>query len=412
MSKDEPATIKGAVGWEASRAAPTSVLVRVVSGPDAGLEHDWEVGTLVIGSHANADLRLTDPLISRRHAELALIGAGVRVRDLGSSNGTFVGEARIDSIAVPLGSEIRLADTRIALLSRDFAPRAREASATFGRLVGVSAPAREVFALLRAAAATDEPLLLSGAVGTGKSTAALEVHAQSARARRPAVVLPLADATPQTIARAFAGAAHSTLILEGLDEASPRTRRAILDAVVDPEIVRHDVRLVMTMRGDPRVAVEQGRLDRELWFLGRVHVPMPPLRERTEDLVALVMSMAEELGCPNLELEALELAAIRALAFEDNLHGLRRSIQRGLARARGEKEETTVPDATTAHLSAASHVARMSYKEAKEHILDAFERDYIAGLLSAADGNISRAAARAGIDRNHFARLAKKHALR
>ncbi len=407
MSKDEPATIKGAVGWEDERIAPSGVLVRVVSGPDAGVERDWEVGTLVIGSHANADLQLRDPLVSRRHVELAVIGAGVRVRDLSSSNGTFIGEARVETISVPLGTEIRVGDTRIALLSRDFAPRAREAISTFGRLVGVSASMGQVFALLEAAAASSEAVLVAGAPGTGKSTAALEIHAHSARSGWPAVVLPLVDATPQAVTRAFASAGESTLVLEGLEEASLRTRRAIVEAAAGST-----ARLVMTMRGDPRTAVEQGHLDRELWFLVRHHVTMPLLRERTEDLVALVMSIAEDLGCLNLELEALELAAIRATVFEDNLQGLRRSIQRGLARARGEKDETTMPDATTAHLSSAGHVSRMSYKQAKEHVLDAFERDYIAGLLGAADGNVSRAAARAGIDRNHFARLAKKHQLR
>lgn len=398
-------------GWDATSSTPNGVLVRVVSGPDAGAERDWAVGTLLIGTHANADLRLADKLVSRRHVELAVIAGGVRVRDLSSKNGTFVGEARVETLAVPLGSEIRVGDTRIALLSRDFAPRARLTSEVFGRLVGVSAGAREVFAQLQAAASSNDPALVSGAIGTGKSLAALEIHAHSARASFPAVVLELADATPASIVRAFKSASHSTLVLEGIEEASPRNARAILEATRDPEVMR-DVRLVMTMRGDPRAAVEQGRLDREVWFLVRTHVTLPPLRERTEDLILLVTAMAEELGCPNLELEALELSAMRALTFDDNLHGLRRSIQRGLSRARGEKDESTVPDASTARLSAANHVARLPYKEAKEHILDAFERDYIAGLLSLSDGNVSRAAAQAGIDRNHFAKLAKKHGIR
>ena len=54
----------------------------------------------------------------------------------------------------------------------------------------------------------------------------------------------------------------------------------------------------------------------------------------------------------------------------------------------------------------------MPFKEAKDRLLDGFEKQYVAQLLERAGGNLSRAAAEAGLDRNHLARLAKKHNLR
>ena len=54
----------------------------------------------------------------------------------------------------------------------------------------------------------------------------------------------------------------------------------------------------------------------------------------------------------------------------------------------------------------------MPFKEAKEQLVDAFERRYVASLLDRHDGNVSRAAQEAGLDRNYLARLARKHGLR
>jgi DNA-binding NtrC family response regulator len=57
-------------------------------------------------------------------------------------------------------------------------------------------------------------------------------------------------------------------------------------------------------------------------------------------------------------------------------------------------------------------MSRLPFKEAKERLLDAFEKSYVAQLLERAGGNVSRAADEAGIDRNHLSRLAKKHGVR
>src|SRR4051812_38758073 len=65
------------------------VRLRVTGGADKGLTAEVPVGTVIVGSHKDANLVLTDPQISRRHCEVQLIEGGVRVRDLGSKNGTF-----------------------------------------------------------------------------------------------------------------------------------------------------------------------------------------------------------------------------------------------------------------------------------------------------------------------------------
>src|SRR5690606_7286888 len=74
------------------------IRVRVVSGPDRGHEKLLETGTMLVGSHPEADLVLQDTTVSRYHAELALLAEGVRVRDLRSTNGTFVGDSKIEAV--------------------------------------------------------------------------------------------------------------------------------------------------------------------------------------------------------------------------------------------------------------------------------------------------------------------------
>jgi DNA-binding NtrC family response regulator len=141
--------------------------------------------------------------------------------------------------------------------------------------------------------------------------------------------------------------------------------------------------------------------------LAGVRVEMPPLRERLEDLPRLVDAIVTELGYPEVCLSPAELGHLRAQPLEGNVRELRRLIEETLLRsarrpsARPEGEQAVTED-----------MSRLPFKEAKERLLDAFEKSYVAQLLERVGGNVSRAADEAGIDRNHLARLAKKHGIR
>ena len=386
------------------------VRVRVASGEDRGLERDLEQGTMVIGSQPQADLVLRDSTVSRYHAELALLPEGVRVKDLRSTNGTFVGDSRIESIVVPIGTEIRLGRTRIELLPADVPlPEAPSEATRFGRMVGSSPPMRRLFGQLERVAMADVPVLIHGEPGAGKSEAARAIHESSARARGPLVVVELAAVSAEHIAPAMLAAHGGTIVLERIDEASAPVQDAIVAALDRRERERLDVRVLATSRGDPRESVERGALRRDLWFqLASLRVEVPPLRDRLEDLPRLVHALLEELGYPGLRLGADELGQLRGMRFEGNVRELRRTIEESLLRRSvpGGARPSSPGEQVTDEL------ARMPYKDAKDQILDAFERQYVAQLLERAGGNLSRAAAEAGLDRNHLARLAKKHNLR
>src|SRR5262245_2755468 len=103
--------------WVERRASTEVLRVRtihleVLSGPDRGLVKTFSAQTIVIG-RANADLQLEDRRVSALHAELRLEPEGFRLRDLGSTNGTFVGAIRIVEGFLAPGAIIAIGDTTI-----------------------------------------------------------------------------------------------------------------------------------------------------------------------------------------------------------------------------------------------------------------------------------------------------------
>jgi DNA-binding NtrC family response regulator len=389
------------------------IVVRVSTGPQRGVEKRLEGGTLSIGSQAEADLVITDGTVSRYHAELALLPQGVRVKDLGSTNGTFLGDSRIESAIVQVGAEVRVGRTRFEILEADVpAPELPSEATRFGRLVGSSAPMRRVFAQLERAAASTAPLWIFGESGTGKTEAARAVHEGSARAAGPFVIVDLDPRLPPPSESALlASALGGTLVIERLDETTASLQDAALRLCDQRERRGLDVRLVATSTRDPRQAVEQGLVRRDLFFhLGAVRVELPPLRDRLEDLPRLVDAIVTELGYAEVRLTSAELGALRGQELAGNVRELRRTIEETLLRARASRPSVPPPPPIPgAHDEA---LVRMPFKEAKEKLLDAFEARYVEELLARAGGNVSRAADEAGIDRNHLARLAKKHGIR
>ncbi len=377
------------------------VLVRVATGSARGTERVLEEGTLVVGSHPDADVVVEDIGVSRFHVELGLLSDGVRVRDLGSTNGTFVGDSRVESVVVHPTTEIRIGHTRVELVADDLPALEPPPELTrFGPLVGESRAMREVFGLLAGAAASDAPLLIEGPTGTGKSEAAAAVHAASGRCDRPFVVLDLSDPAP--LDHALAHARRGTLVLDRVEEMPGSWMGAVASALDRRERGELDFRPIALSRVDLRSRVESGALRRDLYFhLAAIRVVLPPLRERREDVPRLVTALAERLGTPAVVLSPEELAPLSGHNFEGNVRELARLVEQLLAR---NGPRRAVPQA--------DEVADLPFKEAKEKLVDAFERRYVATLLERHEGNVSRAAAEARIDRNYLARLAKKHGLR
>ncbi|MEC7519397.1 MAG: sigma 54-interacting transcriptional regulator [Myxococcota bacterium] len=389
------------------------VRVRVVAGPTAGAELTLERGSLFIGSGPQSELRVDDARVSRAHVEIALLAKGVRVKDLGSTNGTFLGDSRVEAIVVEPPVELRLGTrTRIELTAADVpAPPAPSPRARFGGLVGTSAAMRQVFGLLERVAPSAAPVVIEGERGTGKSTAAVALHECSQRAGGPLERIDLRQPLdPGELEERVARARGGSLLLEHVDEIPDWTTRELLPLLDAIERGAIDARVLATSTSDLRERVERGAWSRDLFFsLAVIRVTLPPLRERLEDLPVLIAALGQQLAGRDLQMTPADLAPLRAHHFPGNVRELRGAIEEVLILRPSEAGEGA---SDPAGVAAAADLEGVPFKDAKARVVDSFEREYVRRLLERHDGNVSRAAEEAGISRNHLTSLAQKHGLR
>src|SRR4051812_9296273 len=277
-----------------------------------------------IGSHPSNDLVLDDSTVSRFHCELAISGASVRVRDLGSRNGTYLGDVQLTDALVPGGTVLRLGNSEIRIDVEDGQTElATSDRATFGALIGDSAVMREVFSQLEKIAASEATVLVEGETGTGKEGVAEAIHDASPRKDGPFIVLDCSaipanlleselfghepgaftGATDRRIG-AFEQASGGTLFLDEIGELPMELQPKLLRALESRDVrrvggtktIHCDLRIVAATNRDLRAEVNKGTFRADLYFrLAVVKVDLPPLRERAGDIPLLVTHLLQRL---------------------------------------------------------------------------------------------------------------------
>ena len=267
----------------------------VTNGPDDGLRcllPASHPSPLLIGQSATCDFRLSDRLISRRHAAIDASSWPVRVRDLGSTNGTFVnGVAIIEALLVG-GETLRLGDTTLVAEPRAAAPRAKLAERNcFGRMLGTSAAMRRLYPLCDRLAASTESVLIEGEPGTGKELLAESLHEVGPRAGAPFVVVDCAlgaeDLTRRqrdwggAFEQLIEKAANGTLLLDEPGELDAPLQRALARALT---AAAGSVRILVATRKDLDWLVQHGRFRDDLYAqmsAARVELPRSALARGT-----------------------------------------------------------------------------------------------------------------------------------
>ena len=103
----------------AARKHVGAALLRVLDGPDRGLELELPHAGVVIGTDKACDVVLTDAFVSRRHCSVAPTPAGFAISDLGSSNGTVIDGVAVGKVVAPPGVALRIGNTLIQLMPAD-----------------------------------------------------------------------------------------------------------------------------------------------------------------------------------------------------------------------------------------------------------------------------------------------------
>ncbi len=339
-----------------------------------------------------------------------------------------------DFLEKPLSSEKTVLAVRNALRQR-LLERAQAASAQKYVMVGESVALRALRKQIAVVAPTDGRILIYGESGTGKELVAHAIHAHSRRAGGPFVEVNSAAIPEELIESelfghvkgAFTGATAArkgkfeladggTLFLDEIADMSGRVQAKMLRALEESRFapvggnaqVRVDVRVIAATNKRLPEEIEKGSFRADLFYrLNVIPFEVPPLRERVEDVPALVAHFnqrySHDYGKRPKEFGAEALDALQNYAWPGNVRELKNTIERVVIMH--GKQLVTARDlpAFGGEAPPAASFRFPSFKDAT----DAYQREFIQRKLSEFDGSVSRAAAAMGLDRSHLYRRMK-----
>jgi two-component system response regulator GlrR len=383
----------------------------VVDGRDRNARGTSRGDELTIGAAEGNDLRLGDGAVSRHHCVLRSNARGLELRDLNSTNGTFLNDTEIVSAYIVSGTRIRVGETTLAIRVLDTeTEHPLAAGDRMGDLIGGSAVMRRLYPLIERCAKSESTVLINGETGTGKELVAEAIHEASARREQPFVVLDC-GALPHELAEselfghvrgaftgadaarpgAFETADHGTIFLDEIGEL-PLALQPLLLRVLENGTVRRlgsndyrriDVRVIAASHRDLRSLVNERRFRPDLYYrLNVLALEVPPLRERSGDIALLAEHFWREFR-PDVAAPRALVEQLAAQSWPGNVRELRNAVER--ASLIGWRADAAPPETRT-------------YEQAKE----VWERAWLEQLMRTHGGNLSRAARTARMGRSHL----------
>jgi DNA-binding NtrC family response regulator len=401
---------------------------------------------VVVGRDPACQLVVDETGVSSMHAELVATPRGVRLRDLGSKNGTWVSDLRIVESYLTASASFWVARTELQFEATKSEKVDLPEIERFGPLYGTSAPMRDLFRRLQKGAPTDLTILIQGETGTGKELVAQAVHEASSRKGGPFVVVDCGSIAP-TLAEAtlfghekgaFTGASTSrespfveanggTIFLDELGELPLDVQPKLLRALAEKRVKRvgsntyepFDARVIAATRRDLEASVNAGTFRSDLYFrLAQVRAYVPPLRQRLDDVPGLIRTILDQLGAKNAWRRVSRSTLDRLLRYDwpGNVRELRNAVSVALALA---EEGEPLDIAAAVGLKAAKPKGKIveatairAYHDAKREALNQFERAYFKQLVDATNGNVAEISRRTGLQRTHVRKYLRLHGLR
>jgi DNA-binding NtrC family response regulator len=428
-------------GGDAVVLRTRTVHLEVLSGPSAGQATVVAGSEIRIGSGPGMDLLLLDNAVSRHHVTLRGGRSGLRVVDAGSRNGTTLDGVRVLDAFARQGSILGMgASTLRITLGQGTVDLPLSSRERFGGLLGRSIAMRRLFSILERLAPTDDAVLVEGETGTGKELVAEALHEESPRASGPFVVFDCSAVAGNLMESelfghvrgaftgavadrigAFEAADGGTLFLDEIGELPLDLQPKLLRALEKLETRRVganasrrvDVRIVAATNRNLAEEAASGRFREDLIYrLAVLRVTVPPLRERPEDIELLARHFAEAHGKRTGRGGALDDAALRALrsrAYPGNVRDLRNAVARTLALGH---PDASAPPPRPASAEAGAVDLSVPYMEARDRLVEQFERAYLLEALRQCGGNATKAAELVGVNRKFFQRAISRHGLR
>jgi len=312
-------------------------------------------------------------------------------------------------------------------------------------LIGNSQVFRDMLEILHKIAGYDASVLITGETGSGKELAARAIHYLSARRDKPFIpvncgALPdhlienelfghnrgaytdARDSQAGLIAQAEGG----TLFLDEVDSLSPKAQVSLLRFLQDGQYRPlgssrtefAQVRILAASNVELEPLVEEGRFRADLHFrLNVMELPVPPLRARGGDVELLARHFIAEAACrykvPSKELHPDTLQWLASQPWPGNIRELQNRIQREFLLADGPLLRIRAPALANERRRQPDRrygcADTLNFNEAKQSMLQAFERSHLLRLMRESAGNVSQAARMAGKERRALGKLLKKY---
>lgn len=297
---------------------------------------------------------------------------------------------------------------------------------------GESAEMKRIRQVVERVAVTDANILLTGENGTGKEVLAREIHRQSARCRRTMVTLDM-GAIPDTLFESelfghmkgaftdartdregkFETANHSTLFMDEIGNLPLHMQSKMLSVLQNRAVTRLgantatpiDIRLISATNRDLHEAVAKGEFRQDLLFrINTIHIHIPPLRNRREDIIPLaerfVARYGEKYNKSELLLAGEVAERLKTHPWEGNIRELQNVIEKAVIMCDGD---VIRPE----HLEL--HTAARPATEAQT--IEEMERQLIANAIEQCGGNLSQVAQQLGITRQTLYNKIKRYGL-
>jgi DNA-binding NtrC family response regulator len=325
--------------------------------------------------------------------------------------------------------------TKVARLQREV-----EREYGLGSIIAKSQSMRDVVSVVQRIAGSTASVLITGESGTGKELIARAIHYNSQRAAGPFVGVNLA-AVPEglieselfghkrgafTDARTdkpglFLEADAGTIFLDEIGELALPLQAKLLRVLQEHEVrplgatknTRVDVRVVAATNKNLEAMLSDGSFREDLFYrLNVIHVDLPPLRSRPEDIVPLAEHVLAQLGAKQQPPRRMRLSPeaqhlLLAYHWPGNVRELMNVLERGIALCQGE---LIADDDLPPHVRERRPADFLGAAVARRMTLDQLERDFIERVLEDEAGNKTRAAQRLGLDRKTLYRKLDEYA--
>ena len=337
-----------------------------------------------------------------------------------------------------LVAERALEASRLKREVRDLKVRSGQAS----RIVGGSVAVNQLRQTIERVAPTNARVMISGAPGAGKELSARTLHAASARASGPFVVINAATITPETMEAELFGVeagegrarrvgaleeAHGgSLYIDEVADMPKETQSRILRVLVDQNFqrvggtarVHVDVRIISSSSRDLPEEIAGGRFREDLFHrLSVVPIRIPSLAERREDVPELITFFMEQIsaatGLPRRRIAEDAMAVLQSHDWPGNIRQLRNNVERLMILTQSDPEQEVTSEMLPTEIGAlvpttptgagGEKLMSLALREARE----IFEREYLVAQIARFSGNISRTAEFIGMERSALHRKLK-----